>query len=951
MTESAVRSLLCPTLVGRAREVTAVREVVDQRAGAHVVGIVGDAGVGKSALTRTGLADSNRTVLSGRATPDGVELRVLAEIAIAAVVAGAQVDDPTLEALRGGLAPLLPGSATADLADATFPFVTAEALLALIATLDHPATLVLEDLHWADGDTLEAIERICDRVAARSVTVVLVTRPQSAAEQLVHRLGSRRAATVIDLQPLDSARIVEMASTCLGGPAPAGMVELLAAAGGVPYLVEELLRTASDVGALTATEEGWAFDPTTSIPPPATLAESVAMRLGHLPASTARALCIAAALGEGQPVEAVSAAAGVDDPIVMSEVVRVGIEAQLLDATSIDIRFRHALSADAAAALLLPRERREAAASALAALTADPDALARVEPGSMAALAERAGQDDVAARWRLEAGRRHAARAATTSAVAELDRALRLAREPTLVSEIRVDYVELLALAGRESDALAQADVVAAGPQLSMEESIRVDLARARCATAGTARQQAIDRALTHAGGTPLEPKVAATAALFAVESGDHAAASRHAAVALTLGDADPTTRCQALEVLGRVARGNDLDDAHRLFTQAAAVAEASGLALWRASALHERATIAQLRDGDVTELHAARGAAIDAAAPGLIATIDFHLAAVLATRFEGLESLDIARRFIELSSALGNRAGEAWGWILVGQAHVVSGHWHNASAALDAAARLRPDDPEIRILSTFFRDGLARLLRADLPGATDGYLRAMADLDAASPVLSPLPPWYLGPLLATANAAESTGIRGEGDRPELRVASVCHGPWLMAEAVAAGRSGDSAGANHYVALAGALWDDKPGLAAHRHLARWLAAPSAHRDGWGSPQVWLFDSEAWAVTMGLSEVAEACRAELRAIGATPKRRRGTTMVPEELRRLGVTSREVDVLRLLAEGLTNAAIAEQLHISAGTVKGYVSQLLTKTGAGNRAGLARMAADRVGVDPHH
>ena len=83
------------------------------------------------------------------------------------------------------------------------------------------------------------------------------------------------------------------------------------------------------------------------------------------------------------------------------------------------------------------------------------------------------------------------------------------------------------------------------------------------------------------------------------------------------------------------------------------------------------------------------------------------------------------------------------------------------------------------------------------------------------------------------------------------------------------------------------------------------------------------------------------------IGAAPKRRRGTTAVPAELERLGVTSREIDVLALVGAGLTNAAIADRLHVSPGTVKGYVSQLLTKTAAPNRAALARIAA-RHGLD---
>jgi DNA-binding CsgD family transcriptional regulator len=67
-------------------------------------------------------------------------------------------------------------------------------------------------------------------------------------------------------------------------------------------------------------------------------------------------------------------------------------------------------------------------------------------------------------------------------------------------------------------------------------------------------------------------------------------------------------------------------------------------------------------------------------------------------------------------------------------------------------------------------------------------------------------------------------------------------------------------------------------------------------------------------------------------------------VPAHLDRLGVTSREVDVLRLVADGLSNAQIAQRLYLSPATVKGYVEQLLAKTGSANRTQLAtRLTAD--------
>ncbi|MDX2272465.1 MAG: response regulator transcription factor [Cyanobacteriota bacterium] len=55
--------------------------------------------------------------------------------------------------------------------------------------------------------------------------------------------------------------------------------------------------------------------------------------------------------------------------------------------------------------------------------------------------------------------------------------------------------------------------------------------------------------------------------------------------------------------------------------------------------------------------------------------------------------------------------------------------------------------------------------------------------------------------------------------------------------------------------------------------------------------------------------------------------------------IDLTTRELDVLTLLADGLSNGQIGEQLHISARTVEKHVSSLLRKTDTSNRAELVR------------
>ncbi|SNY57747.1 response regulator transcription factor [Paractinoplanes atraurantiacus] len=70
----------------------------------------------------------------------------------------------------------------------------------------------------------------------------------------------------------------------------------------------------------------------------------------------------------------------------------------------------------------------------------------------------------------------------------------------------------------------------------------------------------------------------------------------------------------------------------------------------------------------------------------------------------------------------------------------------------------------------------------------------------------------------------------------------------------------------------------------------------------------------------------------RAVGASAERRR-----PVE----GLTGRERDVLRLVGEGLSNAEIAERLHIGVTTVKTHITALMTKTNSPNRVRLALTA----------
>jgi DNA-binding CsgD family transcriptional regulator len=127
-----------------------------------------------------------------------------------------------------------------------------------------------------------------------------------------------------------------------------------------------------------------------------------------------------------------------------------------------------------------------------------------------------------------------------------------------------------------------------------------------------------------------------------------------------------------------------------------------------------------------------------------------------------------------------------------------------------------------------------------------------------------------------------------------------------------------------------------------RHLGLRMVAESAHADGWGDAVAWLRQAEDYFHTADVQPVASACRSLMRRLGATVSQRRaGTDQVPANLRRLGVTTREYEVCRLLVDRIGNKSIASRLHISPRTVEKHVASLMTKTQQPDREALSSFA----------
>jgi DNA-binding CsgD family transcriptional regulator len=155
------------------------------------------------------------------------------------------------------------------------------------------------------------------------------------------------------------------------------------------------------------------------------------------------------------------------------------------------------------------------------------------------------------------------------------------------------------------------------------------------------------------------------------------------------------------------------------------------------------------------------------------------------------------------------------------------------------------------------------------------------------------------------------------------------------AEAVLADARGDRPRAAQLIA------HSDPGFANCRgwaDVARLLAAPSALAGGWADARRWLSDAARCFVERGLPALAGQCDQLLARASANP------------WSEAGISAREADVLRLIAEGLANKEIAASLHLSPRTVEKHVESLLRKAGARSRTELvARMLPTTTGKTP--
>ncbi|RSN07381.1 hypothetical protein DMB42_22215 [Nonomuraea sp. WAC 01424] len=820
--------------VGREAELGRLAAVRDRAPGAALV--VGEAGIGKSALVAEFVRGLDALVAEGGADPGGpayapfvpVLRRLVREYGAGLVPGGG----------RRGLACLLPELGelddTPDLGRARL----FEEVLLLVerAAERRPLVLVLEDLHWADQAGRDLLVFLLRNLMRPGVTVVATSR-----EPL--RLPG---AEVIRVPPLGRDEVARL----LGRD---DVDAIMARSEGNPLFAEAL----ADAGATT----------------PASLRELLLAGAEKLPGAGLDVLRIAAVAGRRTPHEVLRQVAGLDD-LALDEALRPVVRARLLLVDGDAYVFRHALIREAVYDDLLPGERRRLHARCAPAqpdLAADHWHAAGDGPRAFEAAwrarrwdlvlelwAYADGQDHAevlehAARDALCEGAAHRAEDLATRALAEVSDPLRAAH----LLELRVAIRDLLGEEGLDD----------------LREAVRL---------------------------VPRESRLLGALARTLAWNGQDDEARALAEEAYGLGDARSLATLAELTALD-----GDLATASALYARARTAApDDDALLVSYAS----EADVLQAAGEHVKAEAVARRGIAEAARLGLARARGAHLAANLAEPLASLgrwrEAREAGASALELDPPPIYRA---WILLVLGWVAVQEGSLAEAAGLL-AQARplmrgrsrgydscLEPDLLECRLAEAGGDLGRA--------GRLIDHVLSEHDLTRSRR--------YAWPLLALAARigrvrAAPAGLATVGRVQEAYRATFeaeCGGSW--AEAVTAWRA---VGQPYELGQALVRTAEQDPARAREPLREALAVAAA------------LGAEP------LRRRAEAAAATARvALSAAP----------------GLSVRELEVLGLVAEGLSNRQIAERLFISARTSGVHVSNIMAKLGAASRVEAAAVA----------
>ncbi|HET8628543.1 MAG TPA: AAA family ATPase [Thermomicrobiales bacterium] len=967
-----------PPLVGRDRERAALRDCLAAALAGRgrLVLLGGEAGIGKTALA----AAFGREAAAGGAL----------------VLAGHCYDltetppyGPWVEALAGLPAdPEHPASLAGDEAgseDQGALFARVRDRLAAAARR-RPLALLLEDLHWADPGSLDLLRYLARGAADLPLLLVATYREDEVTRRhplfpLLPLLVREAGALRLDLRrlaPVD-ARALAAARYRLAGADEDRLVAYLADhAAGNPLYIGELLRTLEEEGLLRPRAGAWALGDLALARVPPLLRQVIEARLLRLGEGAHELLSVAAVIGQEVPLALWAAVGGVAEDALL-DVVEAAVEARLLvtPADGADVAFAHALIREALYEGLLPPRRRVWHRRVAEALLAPPgDGAAPPDPDAAAYHLQRAG-DPRAAEWLIRAGERAQRAYALLTAAERFDAALQLLEARGAPAGERAGLLYRLARMWRYADprmALASLDDAAALAAEAGDGALSAYIAcfrgGLRCA-AGEIRR----------GLAELEAGVAAIDALAPAER------ERLRAEQVRLGDPPDEYHYRGalvtwLALTGRCARALEVGEGVVARPPAARAPGTSGYANTWGGIASAHTVLGQ--PDEAARAYAEAGAAYRAVEHhyqvGNVLLLELYEVALPYRADDPVGR----RRLAEEAEAAWARASGAladlpprFAWLPL---LLVEGQWAEARGLAEAAAA-----PGGRANWRPFAKSLLALLAREV-GEPDLAWRLVREHLPAGHATAPGDAILLDslPLLRLAAALALDA----GDLAAVRSWLEAHDRWLAWSDAVLGRAqghlgwaayhravGEVAPARRHaeraLALAGDPRQPLALLAAHRALGELDAAARRHDDAAGQFAAALALADACAAPyeraltlLALAEsraaagdraAADATRDESRALlaplGAKPARARADALaatlasVPAARAAYpaGLTAREVEVLRLVAEGLTDAQVAERLFLSPRTVSQHLRSVYNKLGVSSRA-----AATRFGVE---
>jgi DNA-binding CsgD family transcriptional regulator len=237
----------------------------------------------------------------------------------------------------------------------TEPFIVAQELRRRIDDAgDRPLLLKLEDLHWADQESVDALVWVMRRSLADRLLVVATSRPLGHGHQESWQRWAesrRHQVARIDLSGLTFDQFVEYTAANSLAMSDATARALVEHTDGNPLYLRSLL-TEYDVRDLTDRRV---------LPAPTTFVQAVTARSSRLPSEAQAILEAAAVLGYSwQPVRIVTAVAKVSDAApALDSLVESGLIHLRSDADVPQVRLEHALVRSAVYSGLQPSRRKE----------------------------------------------------------------------------------------------------------------------------------------------------------------------------------------------------------------------------------------------------------------------------------------------------------------------------------------------------------------------------------------------------------------------------------------------------------------------------------------------------------------------------------------------------------------------------------------------------------------